>query len=238
MDMMADLHGPQYDLFQTFCEPADVGFGASARKRTYVIGVHKERCSILKDPLELQETLRMSFSLVPPTQPRDYLVATEVEVRLEAQDLCRRRGLYYQDTRDLRYLLTERERDALSDYEMEYFRKYGRLARTDANLLVYLGDNPAYSLTWSANGRVPTFRRNPGLLWSPKYCRWLTARERLVSMGWPVHSTISESMGVRSIPATDIKRASDLAGNAMHFLNAGVQQLVALSCFGPDCPSW
>ena len=235
--MMDDLHGPDFELYQTFCEPGDVGFGASSRKRTYVVGVHTSKTTVLKDPCELQEMLSGQLRGRVSTKPRDYLVASASEVCLQCQDMCRKRGLHYQNGMDLRYVLTQRERIALNQYEEAFYTRTGQSARSQDDLFVYLGDNPSWSLTWSFHGQLPTFRLTPGLMWHTKHCRWLTAKERLVSLGWPVVPTIASAMNVPLVPATDIKRASDLAGNSMHFLNCGVQQLVALACFGPECPS-
>ena len=237
MGMMEDLHSPDYEFYQTFCEPADVGFFGTSRKRTYVFGAHVERTSVLHDPLELHDKVRGVLSRRAQTRPRDYLIATDLEVRMEAQDLCRKRGVRYQETnRDLSYVLTKREGDALREYELEYFRRTGELASHNEDLLVCLGDNPSFSLTWSLNGKVPCYRKGHGLLWSPKYARWVTARERLCSMAWPVLPAIADSLPAPCVGATDIKRASDLAGNAMHFINAGAQQLLGLAAFGPECP--
>ena len=40
MEMMADCHGPDFEFFQTFCNPANVGHAACARHRAYVVGTH------------------------------------------------------------------------------------------------------------------------------------------------------------------------------------------------------
>ena len=238
MDMVEQLHSPDYEWFQTSCEPADVGYSATARSRLYCIGVHQSRASILKDPLELHEMVRGRIRSLARTLPQDYLVASTAEVQLEAQDMSRRRGIpYCPAATDLRYLLTMRELEAVDTYSKEYFHRYGVEASAQDGLFFYLGDNPSYSLRWSANGRLPTLRTTNGLMWSAKFKRWLTAKERLVSMGWPVTPEVAGAMAVPVIPAMDVKRASDLLGNSMHFLNTGVQQLIALSCFGPECPS-
>ena len=234
MEMMADLHGPDYELTQTFCEPADVGFAGSSRPRTYVIGAHSQKTTMLKDPLELQEMLKSSLKRVK-TKPEDYLVSTRTEVQLEALSLARRRKIQYlPHTDDLSYLLLPREQDAVRGYSAEFTRRFGLDPAQQDGLFYYLGDNPGYALSWSAHGRLPTFRMSKGLLWSPKLRRWLTAKERLTSLAWPVTPSLSTGMAVPEIPAMDIQRASDLAGNGMHFLNSAVQQLIALSCFGPQ----
>ena len=236
MGMMADAHGPDFEFFQTYCSPADVGHAACARHRTYVVGMHTERSRNLHDVWDLQDAISETARLHVATKPSDYLISTTAEVLLEAQEVARRRSVPFQEgLQSLNYLLTSRERRALSEYEAAYLRRCGKPAQEDANLLVFLGDDPSYSLSWSLNGTIPTFRMNSrtGFYWSPRYRRWLTARERLACLGWPVTPEVASTMTVPQVPAMDIKRAGDLAGNSMHFTQTGVQQLIALACFGP-----
>ena len=236
MEMMEDAHGPDYEFYQLFTSPADVGHFACSRSRTYVIGAHRERTTLLHDPWQLHDAIKDHISNKVATRPSDYLVATAVEVELEAMEKARvRRVTYRPGAKDLSYLLTTRERDALFEYEQKYLERFGVAASTNEDLFVFLGDNPSWSLTWSANGKLPTYRMNPssGIYWNCKYTRWLTAKERLVSLGWPVIPEVAEEMQVPMIGAMDAKRASDLAGNSMHFLCTGVQQLIALACFAP-----
>ena len=236
MDMMADCHGPDYEFFQTFCTPADVGHAACARHRTYVVGAHVSRTRMLHDIWNLQESIRDEVQAMVQTQPKDYLLATDAEVTLEAQEVARRRRIPFREGEsNLEYLLTARERQALRIYEAEYSKRYQHPAIADENLFCFLGDNPSWSLSWSVNGAIPTFRMNSrsGLYWTPRYRRWLTARERLTCLGWPVVPEVAASMATPIVPAMDVKRAADLAGNSMHFTNTGVQQLLALVSFGP-----
>ena len=138
-------------------------------------------------------------------------MASATQVQLEAQELALRRRIpYLAGETNMRYLLNIRERQALSDYNKAYFHKYGMDPCEQEGLFYFLGDNPSYSLTWSAAGRLPTFRMNRGLLWSAKFNRWLTSKERLVSMGWPVTPEMALAMAVPQVPALDIKRASDI----------------------------
>ena len=77
---------------------------------------------------------------------------------------------------------------------------------------------------------------NQGLYWIPSLDRWMTCKERLASMGWPVTSECAQSMGTPMIGAVDPQQAASLCGNAMHFQTAGIMQLIALGCFGPTDP--
>ena len=239
MGMMEDCHSPDYEFFQLFCDPKDVGHTACARRRTYVLGQHTDRASMLHDPWELQDEMRDEVMNVlgAHTYPADYLVASKTEVELEAIEKARvRRVTYRPGESDLRYLLTSRERVALDEYILKYFERTGRAAESDEDLFVFLGDNPSYSLTWSLNGKLPTYRMNSrsGLLWNCKHKRWLTGKERLCSLGWPVLPNMSERMECPQVGSLDVKRATDLAGNSMHMFNCGVVQAIALAAFGPS----
>ena len=242
MEMMSDCHEPDYEMYQLFCDPSHTGHSACSRSRTYVIGCHQERSVLLHDPWELQDLISRKVVKHACTYPSDYLVSTQMEVELEAQEKARVRGVPYQPgMADVSYLLTKREKKALADYELEYWRRTGCSAVTDEDMFVFLGDDPTYSLTWSFNGRLPTYRMNSrsALLWSCKCKRWLTGKERLCSLGWPVLQPVASAMSCPMIPALDVKRASDLAGNSMHMLNTGVMQLLALCCVGPsESGSW
>ena len=106
-----------------------------------------------------------------------------------------------------------------------------RRPEDDSNLWVYLGDSAAYK-TWSAvSGRLPTYRRSSGLLWSPHYRRWLTGREKLASLGFPVTPAVAMAMGAPMLGVKDTKRAALVAGNAMALSTVGVVELVALCCY-------
>lgn len=237
MEMVEDLHGPDYDWHQFFTDCSDTGHCGVARKRTYCIAAHSSLTTCLHDPFELWDSIRsMIFSRVQ-TSVSDYFVATQYEVLLEAQQFAIRRKIPFQPGQlDLSYLLTSREKQALADYKACYRARFNEPAEANANLVVFLGDNPAYSLTWSAtSGKIPCYRLNSanGVLWSPFLRRWVTGKERLVSMGWPVHPQIAAGMNVPQIPASDCHRASDLAGNSMHFSTVAAFQLLSLACWGP-----
>lgn len=134
---------------------------------------------------------------------------------------------------NLSYLLTKRERGCISAFKKIYKKTFtGHAAQSDKNLFMYLGDNTSNRLTWSAtSGRIPTLRMSGGRMWSEHAKRWMTGRDKLSSLGFPVTPEVSESMGVPELPVRDIKRASSIAGNAMHFASVTVVQLLALACF-------
>ncbi|CAE7902010.1 unnamed protein product [Symbiodinium necroappetens] len=165
----------------------------------------------------------------------DYLVASAAEIQMEAGMVASRRGLSLRPgVTNLAYLLSERELSTKQGLDFRYVERYGALPSSNPELVYYLGDTAEYC-TWSAvSSAIPTYRRNKhAKYWLPSMQRWMTAKERLVSMGFPCTKELAESMSVPALGATDVARAGDLLGNAMHFTTCGIMQLIALSCFGP-----
>ena len=240
MDMVADLHGPDFDWYPLYFSPGDCGFTGVARHRVYVIGCNTKYSHCLHDPHELKEHLTRAVSRQTrdcPCRVRDFLISSKTDVCLEAAELANRRGMTLRPReKDLTYLLLPREVAALDEYEKEYMKRYGRSMATDPDLIIFLGDSPHYSLTWSASsGNCPTFRMKAktGIYWLPSVQRFLTSREKLCMLGWPVHPRLAEALKVPEIPAQDVGRAAAIAGNSMHVFCVATAQLIALSCFGP-----
>ena len=231
---------PDHTFFQLYSEPSCFGFNGTARFRTWCIGMHNERTRCLYDPFQLHDLITEGFeNRKISTQISDYLVASTAEILMEASDLAktRKRHGFVPGKSDMWDLLTDREKQAALTWDHEYFCKFGRLARNDVNLVYFLGDSPSYGNVWSANsGMIPTFRLNSrsGLFWLPAQSRYMTGKERLTAMSFPCTKELSDAMQAPLLGATDTKRAADVSGNSMHFTSAGILQLIALSCFGPD----
>ena len=235
MGMLEDTH-PDHDFYQMFSEPSDFGFRGLARYRTWVVGAHKDKTTCLVDPFGLLETLRSEFAKNVQAEVSDFLVASDVEIQLEAAQTALKRGKIYDPAQSsLAYLLSPREHECKQLLDQNYLSKYGRLARCNPHLVYFLGDSAAYC-TWSANSaKIPTYRLNSktGKYWLPAYDRWMTAKERLCSMGFPCTGELATSMQVPLLGAKDAARAADICGNAMHFTSCGIMQLISLACFGP-----
>jgi hypothetical protein len=132
---------------------------------------------------------------------------------------------------DYSFLLTKREKGVIRTLNKEYQKRWGMAPTTDRDLVYYLGDN-AVRRCWSAcSGKLPTLRMAGGLLWSPQRKRFMTGREKLGSLGFPVTGRIARNMKVSELPLSDVKRCSQIAGNCMHFTTIGIVQLVALVSF-------
>ena len=242
MNMLQDSH-PDYEWFQLYTKPAHVGFAATSRDRTYVIGCHTSRSVCLVDPFDMYDAIKASMEDYACTKVGDYLVASEQDLLLEMQDIGRVRNVPHQPgVMDFSHYLTSRELQSKDTLDAKYLKRTGTPASNDRHLVYYLGDSASYTTTWSAHSQaLPTFRLGSasGKYWLPAYQRWLTPRERLVAMGFPVTAETAEAMKVPVVWATDTKRAASILGNCMHFTTAGIFQLVALSCFGPaDFDSW
>ena len=61
--------------------------------------------------------------------------------------------------------------------------------------------------------------------------QWMTPRDRLAALGFPVNGPTAQAMGVPVVPLADNLRAASVAGNSFHFMTAAVVQLVAMCSF-------
>ena len=130
------------------------------------------------------------------------------------------------------YLLNKREQQGIKLVKMIHLKRFGQRAEHNENLFVFLGDNVKTRLTWSGvSNKIPTYRTNSGKFYHLSSNTWLTSREKLASLGFPVTPNTAISMGVPIMPVTDTRRAATIAGNSFHFGTAAVIQLLALSCF-------
>lgn len=129
-------------------------------------------------------------------------------------------------------LLLTREKKVVSHLMQKYRNLWRRDPKKDKDLFMYLGDNPRNRVTWTAVSRkISTFRVGCGKHWHCASNRWLTGREKLACLGYPVTPDAAHAMGCPVLPIRCTKRASQLAGNCMHFNNVAVMQLLCLSCF-------
>ena len=152
--------------------------------------------------------------------------------RCECSSKCRGTKVREDEPVSLHYLLNDRELRGLSYVCRLYKATFGREATKDPDLFVHLGDNPEKYLNWSArSGKIPTFRRTSGKMYHPQSETWLSPRDKLACLGFPVVPQAAVSMGVPVLPVLDNRRAHSIAGNSFHFATASVVQLVALCCY-------
>ena len=238
MGMMQDCH-PDHTWFQMWSSPQDFGFDGLGRRRTWAVGSHNTRSTCRFDPFQVKEEIISAFqSESVTTEISDYLIATKADVTMEAKEMAQRRGVLFRpdSINDLSYMMTPRELESKLEMDNKYVLLTGRRPETDRNLVYNLADSVNFGVSWSGtSGRIPTYRVNAksSWYWLPHYGRFMCSRERLMSMGWPVAHPVARAMGCPLVGCSDTKRASDLAGNAMHFQSAGIMQLISLARFGP-----
>ena len=134
---------------------------------------------------------------------------------------------------DLSYLLNAREALAVMKLDAAFVERFQSDPNETDDLVYFLGDNPDYCHTWSAiSQRVPCFRMNNGLMWFPKFKRFMTAVDKLTAVGMPVCPKYAEALAVHPIGVRDPHRADMLSGNMMSLSSVTIMQLVALSSFG------
>ncbi|CAE7573692.1 unnamed protein product [Symbiodinium pilosum] len=234
LDRLRLLLEDVYNIWQLWNDLEDVGHSGAARPRTYVIFARKD-ARVLRQPTDLYKQVTDHLKGLLSTEPKDYLTASPLEVDLEAAEVCRIRKVAHRPGRaDLSYILTDREKRAISILSQEYVRRFKELPESNSNLCFFLGDDPQWSYTWSAiSNKIPTLRRNAASskMWFPSVRRWLTQAETLGAMSIPVRWAVANEMGLQPVPVKDPKRAASLVGNAMAFSCVGVIQMISLSCF-------
>ena len=131
------------------------------------------------------------------------------------------------------YLLNDRERRCVDIAAETYARQFdGADIRQDADAVLFLGDNADNRLTWSVrSGKVPTFRTGGGRMYNFKLQTWMTPKDRLAALGFPINGETASAMGVPVLPIADSLRAASVAGNSFHFMSAALVQLVALCSY-------
>ena len=237
LGMLEDSH-PDHHWHQLWSEPADFGFGGTARRRTWVMGAHSELTRPIEDPDDLLASIKASIADDLPCEVHDYLIASDAEINMEAMNVAISQNLsqFSPGSTPMSFLLSLREAKAMVDLDVKYFKRTGQESKTVRNLVYNLGDSGEWQSWSAASGKVPTYRLNQrsSKYWLPCLQRWMTSKERLVSMGFPVCREVASALNCPIIGAADSKRASDLLGNCMHFQSCGIFQLIALSAYGPQ----
>lgn len=150
----------------------------------------------------------------------------------DASDRLPRRPAYAKVRKDQKpdysYLLTAREKRVVKALNAEYTKRFNQNPENDEDLVYYLGDNEGRKCWSAVSGKIPTLRMAGGLTWSVKRKRFLTGREKLGTLGFPITPGTAKALKVHQLPVTDVKRCSQIAGNCMHWTSIGVIQLIAL----------
>eukprot|EP00973_Karenia_brevis_P061889 8608763-Karenia_brevis.AAC.1 len=76
--------------------------------------------------------------------------------------------------------------------------------------------------------KLPAFRTNSSLMWSPAAGRFLTRRERLTCMGYSVYPEHASASG-SPLLSFGPQHSQALVGNAMHVANIGCATAVGMA---------
>lgn len=117
-------------MVQLFVNPADVGHGGIARRRTYIFyynWMRTDYCFVF----DIYQKISREILKLGTTQPRGQPVD---------------------------YLLTDRELFLVYQLDLVFAQKFKELPMNNDNIFYFLGDRFEHSLTWSAYGRIPCYR--------------------------------------------------------------------------------
>ena len=185
-------------MWQLNADMEGVGHGGVSRARKYLIFARKDRI-LLRSPECLFETITTNIRQMIRTRPRDYLTADRLEIQLDAAEVARIRGIVYRPFEEnLSYLLNARETAALATLNSSYRASFRRAPERNPDLCYFLGDNPQWSVQWSAvSQKIPTFRRNAGSgkVWFPAKRRWLTPAEKSLGRHIQTHARFGARKG-------------------------------------------
>ena len=234
IDVLRPYIASYYDIIVfPITSPSDASFGLVERKRMYFVCVNRNSVEIHYDMILLFHEICAHNVQADNSAPRHALVADMGEVMEELTSACAARGV---DPSDLQRvgpeaaLLHHRELAGLHYMEQVHWRRFGYAPALDADLCLFMGDNPWWRLTWSKLGRkIPTFRLNNGWYWFSRARRFLTSREKLCAMGFPMYPELAEAMGI-PVPPFDPMGAAQSVGNCMHVGNIYQITLCALVC--------
>ncbi|CAJ1341751.1 unnamed protein product [Effrenium voratum] len=191
-----------------------------ARPRIYSIMYHRAYLEVIAEPVEVWQgicaAVRQHMGPVPlhlfldSTSLADVL-AWENELRRAARMAAREHG----PSDDWAYLLSDREQRSLAEYQSLWQEKRGVDSGSDDAAVFDLSQNAWSICSWtSANGCLPTFRRNSRL--------WLARRKRLLC---PVE--VAKLMG---FPSGSSHFSQKTLGNAMSLQTVGLAIMTALLC--------
>ncbi|CAE6970572.1 unnamed protein product [Symbiodinium sp. CCMP2592] len=262
MTAIAALLEDDYLVIPLKVSPTDVGHDGISRDRLYVFCSHRKTGRYLYDVHEAYACVSKKLRRYIQTRPRDYFVASDRDIHLDALRIAAQRRVQFvpesrlkkllcfqhvrslccypvqhvwvaQGADDLSYLLNSRELEQKEAYECLYRQRFGSNAEEDEDCCVYLGDNVRWTVTWSASsGRIPTLRRSSGRMWNNSRKRWMCPVEKLACHGYPVTKEAASVLGVPALPVLDPLRADSVCGNSMHFSNCALVLLCGLTCFG------
>jgi hypothetical protein len=218
--------GGLFDVIEfPLTSPADCGFGILRRERRYICLVHKSKTRVVFDMVSLYRALSQHNQASGMCNISDALIADDVELGLDLLMKLRARGIASHPNSVPWDALTSREAVSARTYAMLFQEKFG-IPIVTHDTICFLGDNASSHPNWSARtGQIPTFRTNSVFFWHMRTGSWLTNREKLALMAFPVYPRIAEAFHIPMLQL-DAADCATAIGNAMHL---GVIYMVLLS---------
>eukprot|EP00973_Karenia_brevis_P018939 2596252-Karenia_brevis.AAC.1 len=207
-----------------------------ARSRRYTVVLHPTQTKYIRDiPCMYRRVCRDMKRDMLPLRPQHAIIGDKADVRGEALHWVRTKNMsrswarsFRRGRSDFTPFLTRAEKAYVNGYKHEFWSKVPG-CEMPPGLCFNLSDNPRNRVSWSLHGKIPTFRTGTSKMYFPFYNRFLTTRERLTCLGFPMFPQLGEKMGVPHINV-DEGQATVMAGNAMHVANATAVTATALAC--------
>lgn len=89
------LLGEEYRMVQLFVNPADVGHGGIARRRTYIFYYNWMRVDYCFDVFDIYQKISREILKLGTTQPRDYLITDHLGKCADEMNMARKRQRVY-----------------------------------------------------------------------------------------------------------------------------------------------
>ena len=91
LDFVDAIYGEHYTLHPLFVQPGDLGHTGAARKRLYVILAHRDQVALIYNCQDMYKKISDQMHQLVTTEPHDYLIASDLDIRLEVERVALRR---------------------------------------------------------------------------------------------------------------------------------------------------
>ena len=232
--LLLKLLGEWYDIIVLRVDPADAGFAFIRRPRYYF--VLTLRGAVAAGNLqEMYDHVCSKLHYDVSEWPSWVWRASENELLDEENRARNHAKLEPLDSpsSDWSYILSDKQRGGLEAAEAAWAQKYSIAARDDPACVLDVSQSA--SRINLHRGELPTLRTASERIWSPMRKRWLTFKERLACMGYPVYEDLALAARV---PLDTISPTAPrfCPGNAMHVANLGIVVTVVLAGCHFDSP--
>ena len=230
--LLLELLNDLYDIIVLRAAPSHAGFAFIRRPRYYFV-LTLRGVATAGNLQELYDEVSSQFTYDISEWPSWVWRASQNEL-LEEENRARQSARLEPlatPSSDWSYLLSDKQRGVLKQAETSWANKYSRAAHEDPMCVLDISQSSAR--LHLGRGVLPTLRTHSERIWSSARKRWLTVKERLACMGYPVYEDLAAAARV---PLDTISPTGPRfsPGNAMHVANLGIIVMVVLA--GCDFP--